>query len=97
MAEKTLDEIKADISHRAGRINPFERVKKPDVEQVLRNLSSLDANLWGREWGKFGVQYEALGDAQEKQGKKKKPARPFIWPTSIIASAAIRCRAARRK
>ncbi|HWH77713.1 MAG TPA: alpha/beta fold hydrolase [Candidatus Binatus sp.] len=77
MAEKTLDEIKADISHRAGRINPFERVKKPDVEQVLRNLSSLDANLWGREWGKFGVQYEALGDAQEKQGKKKEAGETF--------------------
>lgn len=28
MAEKTLEEIKADILHRAGRINPFERVKK---------------------------------------------------------------------
>ena len=36
MAEKTLEEIKADILHRAGRINPFERVKKEDVEQVVR-------------------------------------------------------------
>ena len=33
MAEKSLDEIKADILHRVGRINPFERVKKEDVEQ----------------------------------------------------------------
>ena len=71
MAEKTLEEIKADIAHRAGQINPFERVKKEDVEQVLKNLRSLDAELWGREWGKFGVKYEAAAQEQEKQGKSK--------------------------
>ena len=71
MAEKTLEEIKADILHRAGRINPFERVKKADVEQVLKNLTSLDGDLWGREWGKFGLKYEALAQEQEKQGLKK--------------------------
>ena len=49
MAEKTLEEIKADILHRAGRINPFERVKRADVEQVIKNLTSLDPDLWGRE------------------------------------------------
>ncbi|HSK31742.1 MAG TPA: alpha/beta fold hydrolase [Candidatus Limnocylindria bacterium] len=70
MAEKSLEEIKNDIVHRAGRINPFERIKKADAEQVVNNLTSLDADLWGREWGKFGVKYEALGEAQEKQGKK---------------------------
>ena len=71
MAEKTLEAIKADILHRAGRINPFERVKKEDVEQVVRNLTSLDADLWGREWGKVGEKYEAHADEQEKLGKKK--------------------------
>src|SRR5688572_1818331 len=71
MAEKSLDEIKADILQRAGRINPFERVKKEDVEQVVKNLTSLDGDLWGKEWGKAGVQYEALAEEQEKQGNKK--------------------------
>ena len=42
MAEKTLEEIKADILHRAGRINPFERVNKADVEQVVKNITSSD-------------------------------------------------------
>ena len=51
MAQKTLEEIKADIAYRAGRINPFEQVKKEDVDQLLLNLTSLDADLWGREWG----------------------------------------------
>jgi pimeloyl-ACP methyl ester carboxylesterase len=71
MADKTLDEIKADILHRAGRINPFERVKKSDVEQVVKNLGSLDPDLWGREWGKFGAKYEALADEQNRQGQRK--------------------------
>jgi pimeloyl-ACP methyl ester carboxylesterase len=70
MAEKTLEEIKADILHRAGKINPFERVKKEDVEQVVKNLASLDPDLWGREWGKFGAKYESLASEQESQGKQ---------------------------
>ena len=77
MAEKTLEEIKADILHRAGRINPFERVKRADVEQVLRNLTSLDPDLWGREWGRIGARYEAAGDEQEKAGKKQEAGDTF--------------------
>src|SRR5687767_839999 len=71
VAEKTLEEIKADILQRAGRINPFERVKQTDVEHVVKNLTSLDSELWGREWSKFGVKYEAAAQEQEKQGKLK--------------------------
>lgn len=71
MAEKNLAEIKADILHRAGRINPFERVKKEDVAGVVQNLTSLDADLWGREWGKLGERYEALGNEQEQRGDRK--------------------------
>jgi esterase FrsA len=70
MAEKSLEEIKADILHRAGRINPFERVGREDVEQVVANLNSLDPDLWGSEWGKLGAQYEALADEQKKTGKQ---------------------------
>ncbi len=77
MAGKTAEEIKADILHRAGRINPFERVKKADVEQVLKNLISLDADLWGREWGKFGAKYEAQGDEQHRQGKQQEAGETF--------------------
>jgi hypothetical protein len=77
MAEKTLAEIKADISQRAGRVNPFERVKKDDVEAALKNLTSLDPELWGREWGKFGVKYEALAEEQDRQGKNKQAGESY--------------------
>jgi pimeloyl-ACP methyl ester carboxylesterase len=77
MAEKTLEEVKADILHRAGRMNPFERVKKTDVERIVKNITSLDADLWGREWGKVGAGYEALGDEQQKQGKSREAGETF--------------------
>lgn len=77
MAEKTLEEIKVDILRRAGRVNPFEGVKKADVEQVVKNLTSLDADLWGREWGRFGAKYEAAADELEKLGKSKEAGETF--------------------
>ncbi|HZA52968.1 MAG TPA: alpha/beta fold hydrolase [Candidatus Udaeobacter sp.] len=77
MAEKTLEAIKADILRRAGRINPFERVKKEDVEQVVQNLTGLDPDLWGREWAKFGAKYEALAEEQERSGKKKEAGETY--------------------
>ncbi|MGH7871487.1 MAG: alpha/beta hydrolase family protein, partial [Candidatus Binatia bacterium] len=77
MADKTLEEINSDILHRAGRINPFERVKKADVEQIVNSLTSLDNDLWGREWGKYGAKYEALGDEEEKSGRKKEAGETY--------------------
>jgi esterase FrsA len=71
MAEKSIEDIKADILQRAGRINPFERVQKSDVEQVVNQFGSLDGDLWGKEWGRVGLKYEALAEEQKKQGKKK--------------------------
>ena len=65
-----FEEVKADILRRAGRVNPFERTKREDVEEVLAHLSNLDPDPWGKEWGKIGARYEALGAEQEKQGKK---------------------------
>ncbi len=64
-----LDEVKADILRRAGRINPFERVERKEVEALLPRLTSLDVDLWGREWGALGRKYEALAETQEREGK----------------------------
>jgi len=77
MGEKTIEEIKADILHRAGRINPFERVKREDVEQVVSRLSNLEPDLWGKEWGRIGLKYEALAAEQEKQGRNKEAGETY--------------------
>ena len=77
MGEKTIEEIKADILHRAGRINPFERVKRENVEQVVSRLSNLEPDLWGKEWGRIGLKYEALAAEQEKQGRNKEAGETY--------------------
>ena len=74
---RELDEIKADILRRAGRINPFERVDRGEVEELLGRLTSLDAELWGREWGKLANKYEALAEEQERQGKREQAGNTF--------------------
>jgi esterase/lipase len=66
-----LEEVKTDILRRAGRINPFERARREDVQEVLGGITSLDPDLWGKEWGKLGARYEALGDEQETQGVRE--------------------------
>ncbi|HXF74871.1 MAG TPA: alpha/beta fold hydrolase [Methylomirabilota bacterium] len=77
MAEKALDEIKADILRRAGRINPFERVKREDVERVVKHITSLDPDLWGSEWGKVGLKYETLAAELERTGKTEEAGRTY--------------------
>ena len=77
MGEKTSEEIKADILHRAGQINPFERVKREDVEQVVSRLSNLEPDLWGKEWGRIGLKYESLAAEQEKQGGSKEAGETY--------------------
>src|SRR5712692_8591102 len=69
--ERTLEEVKGEILRRAGKVNPFERTKKEDVEEVLARLTSLEPDLWGREWGKIGARYEALAAEQERKGQSK--------------------------
>lgn len=46
-AGRTLEGIKAEILNRAGRVNPFEWVKKEDVAEVAERLQSLDPDHWG--------------------------------------------------
>ena len=36
-----LEEIKSEILRRAGRVNPFERVDRQEVEGLVGRLSSL--------------------------------------------------------
>ena len=66
--ERSLDEVKAEFMRRAGKLNPFEDIKREDAERVLGAITSLDKDLWGREWAKLGHEYEAKGDARAKQG-----------------------------
>lgn len=66
--ERPLPEVKAEITRRAGHLNPLEGIRPADAEQVKNALTSLDRDEWARLWSRFGSQYEAEGDALEKSG-----------------------------
>ena len=66
--ERTLDEVKTEFMRRAGRLNPFEDIKREDAERVMNALKSLDKDHWAEEWSKIGLGYEAKGDARAKEG-----------------------------
>jgi dienelactone hydrolase len=66
--ERTLEEVKAEFMRRAGRLNPFEDIKREDAERVMAALKSLDKDEWAQEWSKIGLAYEDKGDARAKAG-----------------------------
>jgi len=69
--ERPLAEVKAEITRRAGHLNPLDGIRPQDAEQVKNALTSLDRDEWARLWSNFGAQYEAEGDALEKSGGEK--------------------------
>jgi pimeloyl-ACP methyl ester carboxylesterase len=64
--ERTLDEVKAEFMRRAGKLNPFEDIKREDAEKVMAALKSLDKDHWAEEWCKIGHAYEDKADALAK-------------------------------
>ena len=66
--ERTLDEVKAEMMRRAGRLSPFEEIRRADAQQVMNALTSLDRDHWAEQWCKIGLAYEAEGDARAKAG-----------------------------
>ncbi len=66
--ERTLDEVKAEFMRRAGKLNPFEDIKREDAGKVMAALKSLDKDHWADEWCKIGLDYESKADALAKTG-----------------------------
>ena len=48
--ERTLEEVKAEVLRRAGRVNPVESIRREDAEAVVNALASLDRNHWAEQW-----------------------------------------------
>ncbi len=66
---RSLEELKPEILRRAGHTNPFEWVKREDVEEVVSWLESTEDDHWAEVWGRMGQRYEALGERQENAGE----------------------------
>jgi esterase FrsA len=66
--ERSLEEVKAEFMRRAGRLNPFEDIRREDAQRVMDALKNLDKDHWAEEWCKLGLSYEAKGDERAKAG-----------------------------
>lgn len=65
---RTLEEVKAEVLRRAGRINPVESISRDDAESVVNSLTSLDRDHWAEQWCKVGLAYEVKADARAAAG-----------------------------
>jgi dienelactone hydrolase len=68
--ERSLSEVKAEFLRRAGRLNPFEDIRREDAERVMKALRSLDKDHWAEEWSKVGLAYEKQGDASDNRTER---------------------------
>src|ERR1700744_5697435 len=66
--ERSLDEVKAEFMRRAGRLNPFEDIRREDAERVMHALQSLAKDHWAQEWSKIGLGHEDKADTRAKAG-----------------------------
>ena len=66
--ERSLEEVKAEFMRRAGRLNPFEDIRREDAERVLAAIKTLDKDHWAEAWSKLGLDYEQQGDARATAG-----------------------------
>jgi esterase FrsA len=66
--ERTLEEVKAEFLRRAGRLNPFEDIRREDAERVMNALTSLDKDHWAEEWCNVGLVYEKKADDSVNAG-----------------------------
>lgn len=66
--ERSLEEVKAEFLRRAGRLNPFEDIRREDAERVMNGLKSLDKDEWAAAWSAVGLGYEEQADARAKAG-----------------------------
>jgi dienelactone hydrolase len=66
--ERSLEQVKAEFMRRAGRLNPFEDIRREDAQRVMDALKNLDKDHWAEEWCKVGLAYETKGDERAKAG-----------------------------
>jgi len=75
--ERPLHEVKAEITRRAGHLNPLDGIHAEDAGRISKALTSLDRDEWAKEWSKVGFEYEARADALEKSGGDSNQIREF--------------------
>lgn len=65
---RTLEQVKAEILRRGGRLNPLEHILAEDAREAAAALNSLDGDHWAAVWSAIGLRHEARGDALQREG-----------------------------
>lgn len=65
---RPLHEVKAEITRRAGHLNPLDGIHAEDAARIANSITSLDRDEWARAWSVVGLEYESQADALEKSG-----------------------------
>ena len=82
---KNLEEITAMIRERTGKRNIFRHAKKADVESVLANLTSKDAELWAKEWSRVAKGYEEEGARYEQAHNSNEAREAYLMAYTYYA------------
>src|SRR6266511_126857 len=83
---KNLDEIKAMVRERTGKRNTFGLAKREDVESVLANLTSKDAELWAKEWSRVARPYEEEAAKLERAGRVQEARQGYVQANDYYAT-----------
>jgi len=67
-AERTLQQVQAEVLRRAGRNSPLEHITPEDAQAAVAVLNSLDRDHWAEVWCANGRRHEAEGDALLRRG-----------------------------
>ncbi len=92
---RSLEEVKQELMRRAGRLSPFEDIRREDAQQVVDALTSLDRDLWAQLWSQARPRLRGQGRRAGARRRRRTRARRALHArrSIIAASAAIRCRA----
>src|SRR5262245_23684037 len=82
---KNLDEIKAVVRERTGKRNIFRRARRDDVESVLANITSKDAELWAKEWARVAKIYDEQGARLEQANNSKEAREAYLMAYTYYA------------
>jgi pimeloyl-ACP methyl ester carboxylesterase len=86
-ADKSLDQLKAEILARTGKRSPFVHAERSDVERALARLRSVEHDDWAARWSSIGDEYRQLAEAAEERSQAAEASTAYLkaWTYYSIA------------
>lgn len=86
-ADKSIDELKAEILTRTGKRSPFVHADRSDVERALNQLKSVGHEDWALSWSSVGDEHRARAEAAEATSHAAEASAAYLkaWTYYSIA------------